>query len=112
LLTPSSEHEVKIVAALVNLPGNEAGRETVTLLNVAPANLEGWAIEAPNGWRFVFADVVLKGGEVRTFRMPSTRPQFRNQAGDITLFDRAGARHYQVHYTTEAARREGFAIVF
>lgn len=112
--SPSSEHEVKIVAALVNLLGNEAGRETVTLLNVAPApaNLEGWAIEAPNGWRFVFADVVLKGGEVRTFRMPSTSPQFRNQAGAMTLFDRAGAQHDQVNYTTEAARREGFTIVF
>jgi hypothetical protein len=109
-----SEHEVKIVAALVNLPGDESGRETVTLLNAAPtpANLEGWAIEAPNGWRFMFADVVLSGGEVRTFRMPTTSPQFRNRAGDITLFDRAGMLHHQVHYTTEAVRREGFTTVF
>ena len=111
---PPSEHEVKIVAALVNLPGNESGRETVTLLNVAPTpvNLEGWAIKAPNGWRFVFADVVLNGGEVHTFRMPTTTPQFRNRAGDITLLDHAGAQHHQVAYTTEAARREGFTIVF
>ena len=109
-----SEHEVKIVAALVNLPGNESGRETVTLLNAAPTpvDLEGWAIEAPNGWRFVFADVELNGGEARTFRMPTTSPQFRNRAGDITLFDPAGAPHHQVNYTTEAARREGFTIVF
>jgi hypothetical protein len=44
--------------------------------------------------------------------MPSTRPQFRIQAGDMTLIDRVGTQHHQVHDTTEVARREGFALVF
>jgi hypothetical protein len=56
--------------------------------------------------------VIARAGEVRTFRMPTTSPQFRNRAGDITLFDRAGMLHHQVHYTTEAVRREGFTTVF
>ena len=105
--------DVRIVAALVNPAGDESGRETVTLLNTAPtaANLAGWAIVAPNGWRFVFADVMLNSGEVQTFRMPAPSPQFRNREGAITLMDVDGV-HHRVQYSTEAARREGYTIVF
>ncbi len=112
--TSPSDSEVRIVAALVNPSGQEAGRENVTLLNTSPTavNLNKWVIQAPNGWRFVFADVILKGGEVRTFRIPTTNPQFRNKAGNITLFNDKNKPHHQVSYSDEEAKREGFTIVF
>jgi len=110
----STANEIRIVAALVNPSENEAGRESVTLLNTSPASisLSNWVIQAPNGFRFVFSDIVLKGGEVRTFRIPSNDPQFRNKEGKITLLDDKGQTHHQVRYTTEEAKREGYTIVF
>ena len=112
--TPTTDGTVKIMAALVNLSGDESGRETVTLLNIAPTavNLDNWKIKAPNGWEFTFADVTIGAGESRTFRMVSSTPQFSNQGGTITLLESGGTVHDQVTYSREQARREDFTITF
>ena len=112
--TPATEGTVKIIAALVNPSGDESGRETVTLLNIAPTsvNLDNWKLKAPNGWEFTFADVTIGAGETRSFRMVSPSPQFRNKGGTITLLEPSGKVHEQVEYTKEEASREGFTIKF
>lgn len=105
---------VRIVAARVNPAGHDPGRETVTLINsaAAPVELSSWAVEGPNGTRFIFADVTLADGEVRTFRMPTSGAQFRNRGGDIRLLDGAGAVHHQVTYTRQQADPQGRTVVF
>jgi poly(U)-specific endoribonuclease len=109
-----TDGNVKIVAALVNPSGDESGKETVTLLNIAPTAvaLDGWQIKAPNGWEFTFADVTIRGGESHSFTMISFSPQFRNREGTITLLEPTGKIHDQVRYTKEDASREGFTIKF
>ncbi len=105
---------VKIIAALVNPSGDESGRETVTLLNLAPTavDLDNWKIKAPNGWEFTFADVTIGAGETRSFQMVSPSPQFRNKGGTITLLEPSGNVHDRVEYKKEEASREGFTIRF
>lgn len=105
---------IRLIAALVNPSGHDAGRETVTLINTAAEaqDLENWAIVGPNGTRFVFADVVLAAGEVRTFRMPVAGAQLRNRAGDITLADASGGVHDRVSYSSDQANDQGVTIVF
>ena len=112
--TPATEGTVKIIAALVNPSGDESGRETVTLLNLAPTavDLDNWKIKAPNGWEFTFADVTIGAGETRNFRMVSSSPQFSNQGGTIALLDPSGNVHDRVKYEKEQASREGFTIKF
>ena len=112
--TPATEGTVKIIAALVNPSGDESGRETVTLLNIAPTSVEldNWKLKAPNGWEFTFADVTIGAGESRGFRMVSPSPQFRNKGGTITLLEPSGKVHDLVEYTKEEASREGFTIKF
>jgi len=111
--TTASE-EILILAALVNPPGDDAGKETLTLLNSTPASraLDGWSLQAPNGTRFVFADVTLAAGEVRTFRLPSGSAQLRNRAGDIRLLEPSEALHHRVHYSREQAKKQGFTVAF
>lgn len=106
--------KVKIAAALVNPSGDESGRETVTLLNIAPTSvdLDYWKLKAPNGWEFTFADVTIRAGESRVFRMVSPSPQFSNKGGTITLLEPSGKVHDRVEYTDEDASREGFTIKF
>ena len=110
----TEESDVKIAAALVNPSGDESGRETVTLLNLAPTpiDLDDWKIKAPNGWEFTFADVTIRAGESRMFRMISSSPQFRNKGGTITLIDSDGKVCDQVQYTGEQGSRQGFTIKF
>ncbi len=112
--TPVTDGTVKIAAALVNPSGDESGRETVTLLNIAPTavELDNWKLKAPNGWEFTFADVTIGAGESRAFRMVSPSPQFRNRGGTITLLEPSGNVHARVEYTKEEASREGFTIKF
>lgn len=111
---PVTSGFVKIASAVVNPLGDEAGKETVTLLNTAPdaVNLDNWQIVAPNGWKVTFADVTIPGGDSRRFRMISSEPQFRNKGGTITLLEADATVHYRVSYSEEQGSRQGMSIVF
>lgn len=106
--------QVKIIAALVNPPGDEAGRETVTLLNTTDTavDLDSWQIVAPNGWRLTFADVTIGGGDTRRFSMIASDPQFSNEGGTIALLESDGKVHDRVTYTGEQGSHQGMSIVF
>lgn len=109
-----ADNRVKIVAAFVNPSGDEAGKETITLLNTTAnaINLDNWQIVAPNGWRFTFADVTIPGGDSRRFRMISPDPQFRNKGGTIRLLEPDGKVHDRVTYSEEQGSRQGMSIMF
>ena len=109
-----ADSSIEIISALVNPPGDEAGRETVTLLNKTPAaiDLDNWQIVAPNGWKFTFADVTIAGGDTRRFSMVSADPQFRNKGGTITLLAPDGQVHDRVTYSEAQGSQQGVSIVF
>ena len=106
--------DVQIVAAFVNPAGNEAGRESVTLVNASSAvvNLGDWQIEAPNGTRLTLSGMDVPSGEAVRLRFPTTQPILRNRAGTIRLFDKQQRLRDTVEYTTEQAQQEGATIVF
>lgn len=108
----SAEGQVAIVAALVNPEGPAPERETVTLLNASPRELDlsGWAIADRNKRRHSLA-LTLAGGATATVVLPPA-VQLGNQGGIITLLDAAGLKVDGVAYTRDQARREGWTIVF
>jgi uncharacterized protein YukJ len=109
----SGEIPVRILAALVNPIGPAPERETITVLNASPAevDLTGWAVvdraehratlpaqRLPSG---ATANIVLSGGVV-----------LGNKGGAITLLAPDGRKVHGVSYTAEQARAEGWTLTF
>ena len=102
---------VRIVAALVDPIGSEAGKEIVTLINTSPrpVDLAGWAI-ANQAKQKHLLNGSLPPGEVKMVTLPKT-VSLGNQGGIITLLNNEGLKVDGVAYTT-AQTREGWTIVF
>lgn len=102
---------VRIVAALVDPIGADAGKETVTLLNTAPrpVDLTGWAIANEAKQKYPL-NGSLPPGEVKVITLPKTL-SLGNQGGIITLLNREGLKVDGVAYT-KAQTREGWTMVF
>lgn len=111
--TPT-QTEVKIIAAMVNPAGRDAGNETFTLQNVGTGevNLNDWQLETPNGDKLTFADVILKKGDRRRFRIGGDKSKFRNRAGTISLWNAENQLQDQVNYTDAQAKKSGVEINF
>ncbi len=105
---------VRIVGALVNPAGPDAGLETVTLLNASPdtVELDGWAIADASKRRSPIRDLVLAPGATGVVRLDGSGALLGNRGGIITLLDRAGIKRHGVSYTREQAGRPGWTIVF
>lgn len=63
-IPPKVDSSVRIVAALVNPEGDDAGHETVTLINLSPKtiDLSGWFIADKNKTRSVINNTLLSPG--------------------------------------------------
>ena len=100
------------MAALINPVGADANRETVTLLNTAPyeIDLAGWALcdRKKHAQRL---DGHLAPGETRRITLHDP-VQLGNKGGLITLCDRDGLRVHGVAYTRLQAEPEGWTVVF
>ena len=107
---------VRIIGALVNPEGDDAGRESVTLMNLfgkESVNLKGWRIVAPNKSFMEFGDVELVSGESMTFQFPARGPvQLSNRGGTISLLDGAGNTVQSVVYEREVARVQGLVLMW
>ena len=105
---------IRIVAALINPPGDDVGRERVTLLNTTPdvINLKDWAIADKNKRKTVLTGPQLSPGASTLVSLSSTGAQLSNEGGIITLLDKQGLKIHGVSYTKEQAARQGWTIVF
>ncbi|MGH3929272.1 MAG: DUF2278 family protein [Pseudonocardiaceae bacterium] len=107
------DHLVRIVAALVNPVGPAPERETVTLLNTGPHDLDlgGWVLLDRLKQRMPLDPITLPAGETTRIQL---RPpiQLGNQGGLLTLLNPAGLKVDGVAYTQQQARAEGRTIVF
>jgi uncharacterized protein YukJ len=110
---PVAPHDavVRIVAALVNPPADDVGKETVTLLNVSPGTVDlgGWALIDRNENRETVGGT-LEPGAFRTIALTGTA-QLGNKGGLITLVDAGGLKIDGVSYTAEQAQ-QGWTVVF
>ncbi|HEX8693067.1 MAG TPA: DUF2278 family protein [Longimicrobium sp.] len=103
---------VRIVAALVNPPGEDPRRETVTLINTTPArvDLAGWKLVDARENAERLAGAIEPHG-VRTVRLAGT-VQLGNRGGALKLVDSAGAAVDEVAYSREQAQEENRLVVF
>lgn len=105
---------VRIIAALVNPKGDDPGRESVTLINATPANIElkGWAIADINKNRSPIPNRTLLPGETLQIRLDGKGAQLSNKGGVISLIDDKGLKIDGVSYTKEEANKQGWFLVF
>lgn len=105
---------VRIVAALLNPVGADAGAETVTLVNTGPNTipLDGWRLVDKERNHHEIKGVSLGGGMGTTVVLPPNTMQLSNKGGQIRLVDRAGHSVHAVSYSKAQASREGETVTF
>jgi hypothetical protein len=105
---------VRIVAALVNPEGDDAGREAVTVVNVGRDRvaLSGWKLQDKAKQSHSLGETSLLPGHAVTVVLPPNTAQLSNQGGEIRLLDRAGKTVHAVSYSKAQASRQGETIVF
>lgn len=105
---------VRIIAAMIDPPGDDAGRETVTLLNMSadPVSLTEWQLVDDFGKRMRLAEVIIRGGSATTVPLPRDLMQLPNKGGQIQLVDGAGQVVHSVRYSKADAASRGRTIVF
>ena len=105
---------VYIERALVNLDGDEPGREVVVIGNttVALVDLTGWSIVDKNNKADVLSGVLLPAGESRRVVLTGNGAQLSNKGGTITLRNPAGEQVHAVSYSQEDAGQEDRYIRF
>ncbi len=110
--TEASDGRVLIVAALVNPEGGHPERETVTLINPTPRDMDlgGWRLGNKAGAAMTLAGTIA-AGKTREIEMAPDVP-LSNKGGKITLLDGAGLKVHGVAYSRDQARRSGWTLVF
>lgn len=108
------ETTVQILAALANPPGADPGKETVTLMNISPedVDLNDWALADKQKRKHVLKNIVLKAGSVVTIPLSGTDIQLSNDGSIITLLNAEGIKVHGVSYTKQQAQQQGWTIVF
>jgi len=109
----SPYHLARIVGALVNPKGTEAGKETVTIFNTSEVtlDLDGWKILDTHDREDVLTGTV-HSGHAFTIRLSGHGAQLSNTGGTITLLNRSGLKVDGVSYSKKDARAEGRPITF
>lgn len=112
--TPSTT-AVRIVAAMVNPAGDDAGKEAVYIINLSPnaIPLKGWSIIDKLGKKEVLADsLVLAAHSVLTIRLSGKSAQLGNSGGTITIMDHQNQKMDGVAYTQEQAKQQNYLLNF
>ncbi|MGR8980806.1 MAG: DUF2278 family protein [Gammaproteobacteria bacterium] len=113
IIPPRIESGVQIIAALVNPEGDDAGLETVTLINVSPnaIDLSGWFIADKNKKRSQIGNMPLDPGSTGVVKLDGLGAQLGNNGGIISLLSPDGLKYHGVSYTKEQAR-SGWTVLF
>jgi uncharacterized protein YukJ len=112
--SPDLDAPIEIIAALVNPPNPEEGRETVTLLNRTDAavDLTGWAVTDRMGRATPLDGIVLEAGETARMRLDASATRLGNKEGEIVLIDGEGAVVHRVRYAGSDLGPEGWTVAF
>jgi uncharacterized protein YukJ len=104
---------LKIVGAKVNPLGEDAGQETVILLNTTSAaiNLTGWVL-SDRQKRKLNLKGQLEGGQPLVVNLSGRDVQLDNNGGTLTLLNPQGIKVDGVSYTKAEAINAGQTIVF
>lgn len=106
---------IRLVSAMANPEGDDAGKENVTMMNMhgsGAANLRGWRVVGPNKSFIEFGDVELEVGSTQTFVLPASGSlQLSNKGGEIRVLNAEGGIVQKVRYDRSSARVKG-AVLF
>ncbi|QKZ13544.1 DUF2278 family protein [Spirosoma sp. KUDC1026] len=111
--TPELTNGLRILAALVNPAGEDAGTEQVLLFNPLSkaVSLDGWGLLDSQKRKETLSGQ-LASGETKTVHLSGKQAQLANKGGIITLVDQAGLKIHGVSYTQEQVRTQGEWVVF
>lgn len=111
---PQLEARARILAALVNPLGTKPGKQTVTLMNVSPDELDliGWTLADKQKRKLRLPNLYLKAGSSLKIPLTGAEAQLSKEGGIITLLDPQGIKVDGVSYTKEQAQKQGWSIVF
>lgn len=103
---------VKIVGALVNPKGVDAGKEAITLFNASPddIDLDGWFLLDGPGRKSMLKGGISAGSGTRIL-LSGRGVILANNGGQITLYNANGKLMHEVKYTGREVR-SGWTIVF
>ncbi|WP_292468013.1 DUF2278 family protein [Methanolobus sp.] len=103
---------VKIVGALVDPIGVDAGKEAVTIFNASPneIDLDGWFIQDGHGRKSLLKGDITAGSGTRVL-LSGKGVILSNNGGQISLYDNKGALMHEVKYTSREVR-SGWTLVF
>lgn len=109
---PIGNAAIRIVAALVNPKGREAGAETLSLLNVSDVaiDLNGWIIEDARNRRDTIGGISIAPGMMLTFILQQVK--LTNTGGRLRLIQPNGEVMEEVTYTASDTPREGWMVKF
>ncbi len=105
---------LRIVAALVNPPGDDVGHESVTLLNPTTdaVDLNGWKLADGHGKTLTLGGPSLAAGETLRIGLTGQNVQLGNKGGSLTLSNPAGLVAHGVSWTETQAGKQGWTLVF
>ena len=103
---------VFIVGALVNPDGVDSGKESVTLFNASPKQIDlvGWSIEDASGRRSKLKGKIRAGSGTRIL-FSGKGVILPNSGGTISLYDAHSNLIHEVKYSSREVR-SGWTIVF
>lgn len=105
---------VRIIAAMVNPVGADAGNESVTLFNATskPILLHNWRLEDTSGRQQPVPLMELAAHATTRVRLDARNVRLTNAAGEIRLFDAHNTEVHHVSYLASDAAREGGVVEF
>jgi uncharacterized protein YukJ len=103
---------VRIVAAMLNPIGKDAGKEMVTLINTSPEeiDLNGWSLADKLKSKQSLSGTINAGAALKV--VLDKKINLSNEGGIISLLDQNGLKIDGVSYTKENAQKEGWTMVF
>jgi uncharacterized protein YukJ len=105
---------IRVIAALVNPFNPEAGKESVTLLNVSDKSirLDGWKLQDGNDRSELLDGLDIGAGDTLRVRLSGRSMQLKNKdGGKIRLISPGNLLLQEVAYQKEDVRREGWSLV-
>lgn len=103
---------VKILAALVNPKGKEAGAETISLINLSNqiTDLNKWSIDTGKRTKEIIQDLIIAPGGFLKINL--SKVKLSNAGGVIRLLNEEKKVIHEVKYTKADAKLEGWQILF
>jgi uncharacterized protein YukJ len=114
--SPHHDATIQIIAALINAPNPEPGRETVTLINTSDTaiTLDGWQLRDDNNRTQPLTGTIAPG-DTRRITLDADTPnamRLINKHGTITLADFDGNDIHAVTYQKTDVGPDGWTTLF